>query len=67
MRAGLITPEILEARRGQFGVSDGMLNVAVAEVGLQGTGVVALVGQGITASVPMSGTPSPEKPVKSDN
>jgi hypothetical protein len=42
MRAGLITPEILEARRGQFGVSDGMLNVAVAEVGLQGAGVVAL-------------------------
>ena len=29
-----------------------MLNVAVAEVGLQGAGVVALVGQGITASVP---------------
>ena len=29
-----------------------MLNVAVAEVSLQGAGVVALVGQGITASVP---------------
>src|ERR1035437_6047006 len=29
-----------------------MLNVAVAEVGLQGAGVVALVGQGITTSVP---------------
>jgi hypothetical protein len=29
-----------------------MLNVAVAEVGLQSAGVVALVGQGITASVP---------------
>ena len=28
-----------------------MLNVAVAKVGLQGAGVVALVGQGITASV----------------
>ena len=29
-----------------------MLNVAVAEVGLQGAGVVPLVGQGITAGVP---------------
>jgi hypothetical protein len=29
-----------------------MLNGAVAKVGLQGAGVVALVGQGITASVP---------------
>jgi hypothetical protein len=29
-----------------------MLNVAVAEIGLQGASVVALVGQGITASVP---------------
>ena len=29
-----------------------MLNVAVAEVGLQGAGVVALIGQGITTSVP---------------
>ena len=28
-----------------------MLNVAVAEVGLQGASVVSLVGQGITASV----------------
>src|ERR1019366_10156234 len=28
-----------------------MLNVSVAEVGLQGAGVVALVGQGITAGV----------------
>jgi len=44
-----------------------MLNVAVAEVGLQGTGVVALVGQGITASVSMSGTPAPEKPENIDD
>ncbi len=29
-----------------------MLDVAVAEVGLQGAGIVALVGQGITTSVP---------------
>jgi hypothetical protein len=28
-----------------------MLNIAVAEVGLQGTGVVALVGQGVAAGV----------------
>ena len=42
MRVCLLPPEILEARRGQFGVSDGMLNVAVAEGGLQGAGVVAL-------------------------
>jgi hypothetical protein len=30
-----------------------MLNVAVAEVGLQGAGVVALVGQGIGFPIPV--------------
>jgi hypothetical protein len=46
-----VPPEILEPRRRQLGVPHRVLNVSVAEVGLQGAGVVALVGQGITASV----------------
>jgi hypothetical protein len=36
----------------KLGVPHSMLNVAVAEVGLQGAGVMALVRQGITAGVP---------------
>jgi len=46
-----VPPEILKPCQRKLGVPDGMLNVAVAEVGLQGAGVVALVGQGITTSV----------------
>ena len=39
------SPEILEAARRQLGVADGVLNVLVAEVGLQGAGVMAFVRQ----------------------
>jgi hypothetical protein len=35
-------PEILEPRRRQFGVPHSVLDVVVAEIGLQGAGVVAL-------------------------
>ena len=45
-------PKVLEPRRGQFSVAHRVLNVAVAEISLQCTGVVALVGQRIPASVP---------------
>ena len=47
----LFPPESFKPIGSQLRVPDGMLNVAVAEVGLQGAGVVALVGQGITAGV----------------
>ena len=47
-----VLPKPFEPVGGQLRVPNGMLNVAMAEVGLQGAGVVALVGQGITASVP---------------
>ena len=47
----LLPPEILEPRRGQFGVADGVLDVTVAQVGLQGARIVALVGQRVAAGV----------------
>jgi hypothetical protein len=40
-----IPPEILEAGRGQLSVTHGVLDVFVAEVGLQRPRVVPLVGQ----------------------
>jgi hypothetical protein len=49
---GLLTPEILEPGRRQFGVADGMLDVPVAEIGLQRPRVVALIGERIPAGVP---------------
>jgi len=39
----LMPPEVLEARRGKFGIFHGVLDVLVAEIGLQGTGVVPFV------------------------
>jgi hypothetical protein len=39
--SSLIPPEVLEAVRREFGVSDGMLNVLVAEVVLGSAAVVA--------------------------
>jgi hypothetical protein len=44
-RALVLSPEILEATRGQLSVSHRVLDVAVAEVGLQRSRIVALVGQ----------------------
>jgi hypothetical protein len=48
----LTAPKVLEPSRRQFCVSDRVLNVLVTQVGLQRPGVVALVGQSVTASVP---------------
>ncbi len=56
MNAGLVgpsaSPEVLEPRRRQFGVAHRMLDIAVAEVGLQGAGIMSLVCQCVAASVP---------------
>jgi hypothetical protein len=41
-----IAPKILEPRRRQLGVPDGVLNVLVAEIGLQGPGIVPGVRKG---------------------
>jgi hypothetical protein len=45
-RVDSISPEVLEPRGRQFGVADRVLDVLVAEVSLQGPGIVALVRQG---------------------
>jgi hypothetical protein len=47
-------PEILEPRRGQLCVSDGVLDVAMTQVGLQGSGIMAPVGQRKATSVTYS-------------
>ena len=46
-----LSPEILEPGRRQFGVAHGVLDVLMAEVGLQGAGVMAGIGEGEAASV----------------
>ena len=46
-----VPPEILKPRRRQLSVAHGVLDVAVAKIGLQGAGVVALVGQCVTTGV----------------
>ena len=46
------SPEVLEPARRQLGVSHRVLDVAVAEVSLQRSGIVALVGQRKAAGVP---------------
>jgi len=45
-------PEILKAGRAQFGISNCVLDVLVAQVRLQGAGVVSSVGQRVPASMP---------------
>ena len=45
-------PEILEPRRRQLGIANRVLDILVAEVGLQGPRIVALVGQREAAGVP---------------
>jgi hypothetical protein len=47
-------PEVLETMRRQLGVAHRVLDVLVPEIGLQGAGVVAGVGQGVAAAVPQS-------------
>jgi hypothetical protein len=46
------SPEILEPRRRQLGVSHGVLDVAMPQVSLQGARVVPFVRERIAASVP---------------
>jgi hypothetical protein len=48
---GLLSPEVLEPARRQLGVSHRVLDIAVAEVGLQRSRIVALVGQCKTTGV----------------
>ena len=48
----LVAPKILEPRRRQFGVPDGVLDVSMAEVRLKRSGIVSLVGERIAAGVP---------------
>jgi len=47
----VLSPEILEARRRQLGIAHRVLDVLVAEVGLQGARVVALIGQSEAAGM----------------
>ena len=42
--SGSVAPEVLEPRRRQFGKAHGVLDVAVAEIGLQRPRIVPLVG-----------------------
>ena len=50
---GLLLPlKILEPSRRQLGAAHGVLDIAVAQVGLQGARVVPLIGERITAGVP---------------
>jgi len=46
-----LSPKILESRRRQLGIPDGVLNVLVAEIGLQRPRVVASIGQCKSAGV----------------
>jgi hypothetical protein len=47
-----LPPEILEPVRRQFGVPDRVLNVLVAEIGLQRPRILAVVGQLVAARMP---------------
>ena len=46
------TPKILEPRRRQLSVADGVLDVAVAKISLQRPRIVPLVGERVAACVP---------------
>ena len=46
------TPKIIKTRRRQFRIADGMLDILVAEVGLQGASVMPLVGRRVAGGVP---------------
>ena len=48
----LAPPEVLEPHRRQFRVPHRVLDIAVAEIGLQGARVVPLVGERVAAGVP---------------
>src|SRR5205807_825537 len=49
---GLLAPEVFEPVRGQLGVSDGVLDVLMAQPRLQAPGVVTSIGERIPAPVP---------------
>ena len=51
-RGRVSPPEVFETIRCQLGVAHGVLDVAVAEVGLKCPRVVPLVGQRVAAAVP---------------
>jgi hypothetical protein len=46
------TPKILKSRRRQFRIANGMLDILMAEVGLQGPSVLPLVGKGVASGMP---------------
>src|SRR5262245_23194512 len=48
----LISPEVAEPVGRKLGVSDGVLDVLVAEIVLQGSGVVSVVGKFVAARMP---------------
>ena len=50
--ATLISPEVAEPVRRKLGVSDGVLDVLVAEIGLQRTRVDAVIRELVTAGMP---------------
>ena len=50
--SGLVPPEVPEPVRAQLGIADRMLDVLVAEVVLQSSSIVAVIGQLEAAGVP---------------
>lgn len=48
----LVFPEIFEACGCQFGIPNGVMNILVAEIGLQGAGVGAVISELEAAGVP---------------
>ena len=50
--ANLISPEVAEPVGRKLGVTDGVLDVLVAEIVLQGSGIVPVVGKLIAARMP---------------
>ena len=50
LRRGSRSPEIPKTHRRQFRVAHRVLDVAVAEISLQGSGVVPLIGEPVIAS-----------------
>ena len=48
----LISPEVAEPVRRKLGITDSVLNILVAEIVLQGAGIVPIVGKLIPAGMP---------------
>jgi len=47
----LSTPEVFEPRRRKLGIANRVLDIAVAEIGLQGSRIMPCIGQRIAAGV----------------